>query len=176
MEKLILRTVLICAMLIPSISLAQTYRACTEGGSCNTYDVTPGGGGSAPSRPGPQTPSRIISTVDIRLAQEQKCMAEKSRIEQENATCLYNVASDGLRETGRCNNYMNREITGGAGIQHRFILLNAEYTVQNPTYDKCINQVDAAVKMGEAYCGVMNARNIGAARSANKGYCAKHFP
>jgi len=82
---------------------------------------------------------------------------------------------DGLRETGNCNVFNNREFGGGIGIQHRIVFLNADYVVQNPTYDKCINQVSAAIKLGEAYCSVVYTRNKNTARAADDGACSGYY-
>lgn len=48
MEKLLFRSCLLLAILVPSVSMAQIYVACTEGGGCNTYDL--GGGNKINNR------------------------------------------------------------------------------------------------------------------------------
>lgn len=103
--------------------------------------------------------------------QAQRCGQEKGIIEKSHQDCLQSFAADNVREVGRCSALSNNEVSG----QFTVYYLSGAYTIQNPTYDKCINMVNSLTNRETQRCTSVKVSNEDIARTANNGVCERFY-
>ena len=106
---------------------------------------------------------------------QKQCAAEKGRIESENSGRLSGLAGDNRREIGRCNSQSNTGWSGSVSGGHPFLMFGVTHTVENPSYDKCVNAVSASYEEAKADVHDIYTRDKNTARSAMNAQCADFF-
>lgn len=157
-------------MLLSGVVISDTGVSCAAPGICNYQDQ---GDGTLfyGNRGAPSGGSRIITRPGL----PDPCTHEKGKIDREHAQCNYNSALDNGREISRCSTLSNSGWSWGGSVGYHVVFFNATYTIENPTYDKCINQVAAAFTSATAYCALKYVENKNIARTALGGRCANSF-
>lgn len=125
------------------------------------------------------TPPPVASTQSVTISPAaaivKACADEKGKIENKFGECKYNTSVDNLREVGRCNTLSNTSITIEAGVNYKLVFGGASYTIENPTYDKCINLVTALTSNGYEACSLKYTTSSSTARSANNAQCSDFY-
>jgi len=125
-------------------------------------------------------PSAPVSTINFgpgyaeamaAKAKAEECAKEKGNIEREYAVCNSAVSKDKLTETGRCNAYGTSAVSGSVEIR----IVNFGGTIENPTYEKCINLVNALAETQKDLCAERKVWQEALARSWNKAQCADFY-
>ncbi len=107
----------------------------------------------------------------------QKCGAEKGAIEKAHADCKLGVATDNVREVERCGAVENSEWSFAAMFEpkHSILFASVTYTIQDPTYDKCMDKVDTLNQIEGVKCNKVKVDSEDIARTANNGVCEDFY-
>lgn len=168
MGKSIIGSGLFLIILLSDVAMSDTGVSCAAAGVCNYTDQ-----GNSTTFVGNRGLT-LPGGPSIRVGREDRpdpCLVEKGKIDREHATCKYNTSLENGRETARCSTLGTSAASVGFAV--RFI--NASYTIENPTYDKCINQVAAGYTSATAYCDLKYVENKNTARTMLGGRCASSF-
>lgn len=165
-EKIYVGAVLSLVTFSTDMAISATGVACASPGNCSyTTVVTVGvisGGASVP------VPRQIAQPF-------AQCLKEKGEIDKQYELCKYSSALDNGREVSRCSSLGNSGWSWGGSAGYQVIFFNATYSIENPTYDKCINQVAAGLTSALAYCGVKYVDDKNIARTAMGGRCSGFY-
>lgn len=109
------------------------------------------------------------------IERKKACSAQKASVEKAHSSCLESSAGDNSREIMRCELESNNSWSGSIQGGHQFLLGGISYTVENPTYDKCVNRVTAAFIKTDRYCESKYTDDKNTARIALDARCADFF-
>lgn len=169
MKKILLGFSFLMLAMISEMSFAQ--RICVPSGTHTVacYDV----GGSIPSglTQGAAVNTRYSTTFSTAAHQQKQCADEKGKIENEFGRCNSAVSKDKLTETGKCNAYGTSAVSGSVEIR----IVNLGGTIENPTYEKCINVVNALAENLKDQCAERKTEQEAVARSWNNAQCADFY-
>lgn len=87
--------------------------------------------------------------------QLKACATAKDRIQKEYSDCRYFVSQWNTQAIGRCSDLNNSGWSVGGGRSIKFLIFNVNYTLENPTYDKCINMTGAIHQESQSHCSVV---------------------
>lgn len=175
MEKLIVRAAIAAVFVLSLPALSATYNACASGGNCNSYNTNPGSSSNLGAFQPGGIPRGGLGGMSAEAMVQKRCSDEKGRIESENARRLRIAADDNLREIGRCQSESNTGWSGSVSGGHKVLFGGGTYTVENPSYDKCVDRVGALYSSAQANAFEIYTRDKNTARSANNAECAGFY-
>lgn len=95
------------------------------------------------------------STYEAIQRQQKACATARAKIQKEYSECKDIVSQWNVDAVRSCGDLRNSSWTFGAGVDVRFLIFDISYTVNNPTYDQCINLAGAVDERAVRHCDAL---------------------
>lgn len=168
------------ALLFSSFANAATCITCTQGGGCMTfycgvgpidYDWIAPGLYASQNVPVAYLTSLTTQVMSHDALVQKNCGNVRGEIEAKKAYCNQAASKNNTTATDSCGTLKNYSLTKG------FEIFFGSYTatIEQPTYDKCINKVAAFYEDAKDACQSSYVDDINLARNKMPATCASVF-